>query len=137
MHEHDERNEAQASKTKEILVVEDHFDTAQMLILVLEGEGFIVMHACDAGKALQLLTAGLSDGHSRPDLILLDLTMSDLDPVEMIKSLEPDAVPPVIVMSAKPERVVAAAARDIGAVGIVHKPFSIDHLLATVKHALV
>lgn len=72
-------------------------------------------------------------------MILLDLSMPGIDPVAMVGQLskDPTTRPPVIVLSAKPERDVQTAALSIGAAAIVRKPFPIETLLQSIEAALI
>ena len=130
---------------KEILIVEDHVETAEMLTAILEDEGYTVRWVDRASEALELFPHPGKNGHDRehqdrpPDLILLDLTMPDCDPLEVVQHLSetPEDRPPVIVVSAKPTEAVEEAARTIGAAGIVFKPFPLDVLLQSIDAALM
>jgi len=129
----------QSSNGKRILVVEDHSDSAEMMKMVLEEEGYEVRWAETAGAALQILSppADAPCPHWQPDLILLDLSLPDMDGVEMIGWLRAagQTVPPVIVASARPVSSVEATARSINA-GVLPKPFDIDELLTGIEAAL-
>ena len=65
----------------------------------------------------------------------LTAAMPGLNPIEMVKSLGSEHMPPVVVMSAKPEYALTAAAKEIGAAAIVRKPFAIDDLLDCIEGA--
>jgi len=116
-----------------VLVVEDHTDTAQLVLTILEGSGYDATVVGNAEAAYKVLSQDTEQESAAPDVLLLDLSMPGLNPVEMVKRLGPEHVPPVVVMSAKPEYVVAAAAREIGAAAVVRKPFAIDDLLASIE----
>ena len=124
---------------KQILLVEDHPDSAEAIRLILETEGYQVRWAKTAKDALQALSGSVSlDSPASPDLILLDLMLPDMDGVQMIQQLITAGrdLPPIIIASAKPSQAVASAARAIGAAGVVRKPFSLDELLGCVAAAL-
>lgn len=122
-----------------ILLVEDHEDSAEMMMLFLESEGYRVHWVSTANAALELFsTAEPPDAAQRPDLILLDLTLPDIDGLEVgrrLKEIVPDA-PPIIIMSAKSAHAVQSAAQSIAAAGFVRKPFATDKLMASIRTAL-
>jgi len=139
MREHD----GQPGKArKQVLVVEDHEETAQLLTIILEDEGYEVRRARKANEALSICcTLPATDGESRapqPDLVLLDLTLPDMHYTEMADRLGEcqETAPPVIVISALPDGNVKAAAKTIGAAGVVRKPFSVELLLDSVNEML-
>jgi DNA-binding response OmpR family regulator len=125
---------ARPGAAKEILLVEDHLETAQMLTMVLEDEGYRVKSANRARSALDFLLPR----RCGPDLILLDLSLPDMDAAEMVSELRRARadVPPIIVVSAKTARSVEEAARLVGASGVLRKPFPIDALLECIEDAL-
>jgi two-component system response regulator ArlR len=115
--------------------VEDHADTAEMLSLILESEGYQVCSAQNATSALQILS-GTEAGEI--SLILLDLTLPDMNGDELIRTVRNRKImiPPVMIMSAKPAVSLEHAAQSIGAAGIIRKPFDVDSLLETVRNIL-
>lgn len=124
---------------KHILLVEDHEDSAEMMTIFLESEGYSVRWVSNALDALRVFSAMAADqGEQRPDVILLDLTLPDIDGIEVgrrLKQTVPDA-PPIIIMSAKSAQAVESAAQSIEAAGYVRKPFATDRLMASIEHAL-
>ena len=123
------------SNTKTILVVEDHADTAEMLSLILQTEGYHVIRAANAGAAIGIL--GGPEG-SRVSVVLLDLTLPDMNGDEAIRNLRNlhVHVPPTLIMSAKPAASLEDAAFSVGAAGIVRKPFDVQSLLVSIESAL-
>jgi DNA-binding response OmpR family regulator len=130
------------SARKQVLVVEDHEETALLVTIILEDEGYEVKRAKSAGEALRvccmLPTADAESPGAQPDLVVLDLTLPDMDYIEMARRLGEcrGTAPPVIVVSAMPDRNLKAAAHIIGAAGVVRKPFSVDTFLACVNRTL-
>jgi DNA-binding response OmpR family regulator len=127
---------------KQVLVVEDHEETAQLLTTMLEEEGYEVRRATRANEALSICCTLPADGDEygppQPDLVLLDLTLPDMHYSEMADRLGEcrQTAPPVIVVSAMPDRNLQAAAKTIGAAGVVRKPFSVELLLNSVNEML-
>jgi two-component system, chemotaxis family, chemotaxis protein CheY len=116
-----------------VLVVEDDDSVALVLADLLEEEGFEVKRANNGRSGLDLLEA------FRPQLVLLDLMMPVLDGWgfrAQQRQLAPDlAQIPVLVLSGA--RDARAAAADLGAAGVVAKPFEVDALTATVRRLLM
>ncbi len=147
MYEHTEKH---STAGKHILVVEDDEAIAEMLIMLLEMENYRVSWASTACAAIgmlssSILVAGQLPTHpymatqtTHPDLILLDLRLPDMDGTDMFRQLSQviHTLPPVVVLSAKPEQESESAARAIGAAGVVLKPFSIEALLASIDFVL-
>jgi two-component system, OmpR family, alkaline phosphatase synthesis response regulator PhoP len=113
-----------------ILVVEDESSIAHMLTMVLEMEGYAVLHANDGAVGLAMLA------QHRPDLILCDVMMPQLDGREFVAALETsadyDAIP-VIMMSAGLDHVEELNGK---VVAFIRKPFLIDVLLGVIRRAL-
>ena len=116
-----------------ILVVDDEADIAQLLHLNLTAEGFEVEVVTDARAAVP---GAMS---FRPDLVLLDVNMPDLDGLAVTRALRADALTAsasIILLTAKAsmdDRVVGLAA---GADDYITKPFDLDELLSRVRAAL-
>jgi DNA-binding response OmpR family regulator len=119
-----------------ILVVEDDRDTAEMLCVLLEEEGYGVVLSSNAHSVLAHLKGDGARPRLTPDAMLLDLTMPDFDPVEMVRQLKPGEQPPIIILSARTEEAVRSIADNIGAAGFVRKPFTIDELLSSIRQVL-
>jgi CheY-like chemotaxis protein len=111
-----------------ILIVEDDADLRAVEAEVLDTEGYDVRAAADGIEALEVI-----DRAGTPALILLDLRMPRLngwDLAARLRSRESLAHVPIIVVAA--HLTIAQEADAIGARAWLHKPVSIDHLLATV-----
>jgi DNA-binding response OmpR family regulator len=115
-----------------VLVVEDDDSVALVLADLLEEEGFEVKRAANGRAGLDLLKA------FRPQLVLLDLMMPVLDGWgfrAQQRELTPDLAQfPVLVLSGARE--ARATAADMGAAGVVAKPFEVDALTDTVRRLL-
>jgi DNA-binding response OmpR family regulator len=127
-----------AGASKRILLVEDHEDSAEMMIIFLESEGYTVRWVNNAADALSLFfSPAVADSAHRPDLILLDLTLPDIDGVEVGRRLRKVSnPPPIIIMSAKSAQAVASAAEAVEAAGYVRKPFAAEQLMLSIERAL-
>ena len=113
-----------------LLVVEDEEPTRRSLTNYLVRRGYRVDEAATGTEALRVW-----DAH-RPDLILLDLGLPDLDGVDVIRHIRRDAVTPIIVLSARGEERDKIAGLDAGADDYLSKPFSVGELEARI-HAVL
>jgi CheY-like chemotaxis protein len=115
-----------------VLVVEDNSDLREMLLIVLGEQGFKVTGAGDGRAALELLES------TRPDLIITDIQMPNLDGVGMIKALrkrpEMSGVP-ILIFSACRSELLSDAMR-AGANAAAPKPLPVDSLIRLVRSLL-
>lgn len=115
---------------KKVLIVEDEPDIAQLVKLYLEKEGFRTTVANSGIDALKLMKA------ERPDLLILDLMLPEIDGIEVCKKIRtvPDtALLPIIMLTAKAEESDTIIGLELGADDYVTKPFSPKALVARVK----
>lgn len=115
-----------------ILVVDDEPDIRELVRDILEDENYSVSMAEDAASARSALR------DRRPDLILLDIWMPDLDGISLLKEwAEGRGLPcPVIMMSGHGTVETAVEATRLGAYDFLEKPLSLAKLLLTVERAL-
>ncbi|WP_153812673.1 response regulator transcription factor [Streptomyces sp. SUK 48] len=113
-----------------VLVVEDDPQLVRALVINLRARRYGVDAAPDGATALRLAAA------RRPDVVLLDLGLPDMDGVDVIRSLRGWTRAPVIVLSARQASGEKVAALDAGADDYVTKPFSMDELLARLRAAV-
>jgi two-component system KDP operon response regulator KdpE len=113
-----------------VLVVEDEPQLARALTINLRARGYTVDAAHDGAAALRLAA------EKRPDVILLDLGLPDMDGVEVIRGLRGWTRVPVIVLSARQTSDEKVEALDAGADDYVTKPFGMDELLARLRAAV-
>jgi two-component system nitrogen regulation response regulator NtrX len=127
-----------APDRERVLVVEDDTAVAGVIRAVLEDEGYVVEVAGSADTVRDILLRGKHEPAAQTDVILLDLTMPGADPVDALMGLreQGETVPPVVVMSGMPDRLLENAAQSLGAVASVNKPFTIEELLQGVREAL-
>jgi two-component system, NtrC family, nitrogen regulation response regulator NtrX len=116
---------------RHILVVDDEPDIRNLVQEILQDEGFSVNVAENASKARQEIES------LKPDLILLDIWMPDVDGITLLKEWkENDHVSaPIIMMSGHGNVETAVEATRHGAYDFIEKPLSISKLLLTIKHA--
>lgn len=113
-----------------ILVVDDESQLTRVLRTGLTARGYEVRTASDGVTGFRQFTDW------RPDLIITDLAMPNMDGLELCRKLRSVSQVPVIVLSAKGEEKIKVEALDLGADDFITKPFGIDELLARVRAAL-
>jgi two-component system KDP operon response regulator KdpE len=113
-----------------IVIIEDDPQIRRFLRTGLESHGFET-HEADSGK-LGLVEAA----NRKPDLLILDLGLPDMDGVEVVKKIREWSTIPVIVLSARATETDKVAALDAGADDYVTKPFGLGELLARIRVAL-
>lgn len=113
-----------------IIVVEDEAQIRRFLRTSLTSEGYQVIEA-ENGKQ------GLAEAATRkPDLIILDLGLPDMDGVEVVKGVRSWSSVPVIILSARSQESDKISALDAGADDYLVKPFSVGELMARIRVAL-
>lgn len=120
---------ATSQMTAKVLLVDDHETVRDLLRLLLEGEGYEVTEARDGAEALAKVES------DKPDLLLLDLMMPEVDGEEVIKRMwkDDEAIRmPVIVVSAKYEA-LDSLYELIGRDNVFAKPFEPTKLLDRVR----
>lgn len=113
-----------------ILVVEDEPAIVQAVKANLAGHGFEVETAFTGEAALDSFEG------RRPDLVLLDLGLPDMDGTEVIQRLRSEANTPIIVLSVRGAERDKVRALDLGADDYLTKPFGVEELLARIRVAL-
>ena len=118
------------SDKQRILLVDDERQITRVLSRGLTAKGYDVHVAADGEAALQTF----SDWH--PDLIITDLSMPNMNGLELCRRLRAFSEVPIIVLSVKGEERAKVEALDAGADDYVTKPFGIDELLARIRAML-
>ncbi len=113
-----------------ILLVDDEKSIQDILSVLLQPAGYNLYPVSTAGEALQKFQL------TRPDLILLDLLLPDMDGKEVIKRLRGWTSTPIVVMSVRHDESEKIACLDAGADDYVTKPFTIGELLARLRAVL-
>ncbi|MFJ6485035.1 response regulator [Streptomyces sp. NPDC091682] len=113
-----------------VLVVEDDTQLVRALKINLQARKFEVETASDGGNALRLAAS------RKPDVILLDLGLPDMDGIDVIKRVRESSSVPILVLSARHTSEEKILALDAGADDYVTKPFSMDELLARLRAAV-
>ncbi len=110
-----------------ILVVDDETQIARVLRTGLKTHGYDVRVAADGISALETF----QDWH--PDLVVTDLSMPNLDGLELCRRLRLISELPIIVLSVRGQEKMKVEALDAGADDYVTKPFGMDELLARIR----
>jgi DNA-binding response OmpR family regulator len=117
-----------------ILVVEDDADLLELMTRVLEKEDFEVMTATNGREGLALASA-----RPKPNLIISDIMMPDMDGLEMVRAIkhDPNTKPtPVIFLTSKSTPQDLVAGIQAGARHYLTKPFRVPDLVAKVRSVL-
>jgi two-component system, OmpR family, KDP operon response regulator KdpE len=113
-----------------ILVIEDEAPIRRFLRASLESQGFKMLEAVTGEDGLQLATS------SKPDVLLLDLGLPDIDGLEIIRRIRGWSGMPIIILSARGKDADKIAGLDAGADDYLTKPFSVGELLARIRVAM-
>jgi DNA-binding response OmpR family regulator len=113
-----------------VLVVDDERNIVQLARLYLNNEGFHVEAAYDGRQALEKART------VRPDLIILDIMMPEVDGLTVCKELRKSSNVPIIILTARGDDVDRVVGLEIGADDYVTKPFNPRELVARVKAVL-
>jgi len=113
-----------------ILIVEDEPPIRRLLRTTLAAQDYRVLEAATGAEALAALR------HHRPDLVLLDLGLPDIDGLALIGQIRARGPVPIVVLSSRGEEAAKVAALDAGADDYVTKPFGADELMARLRAAL-
>jgi two-component system KDP operon response regulator KdpE len=111
-------------------IIEDDPQIRRFLRTGLEAHGFEI-HEADAGKSGLVMA-----GTRKPDLVILDLGLPDMEGIDVVKALREWTSIPVIILSARDLESDKVAALDAGADDYLTKPFGVDELLARIRVAL-
>src|SRR4029077_17199168 len=109
---------------KKILVVDDEPQITRVLRTTLTGSGYEVRTADDGHTGLRAAREW------QPDLVFTDVSMPNMDGIELCRQLRAESALPIIVLSVKGEEKAKVDALDAGADDYVTKPIGMDELLA-------
>ena len=116
--------------SKTILVVDDKANVVNLLSDYLRGNGYRVVTAANGREALYQAR------HEKPDLILLDIMMPELDGFEFMRVYRKERDTPVIVLTARIEESDKVIGLELGADDYVTKPFGMAELVARIRAVL-
>lgn len=113
-----------------ILVVDDDTALAEMLTIVLRGEGFEPYVVGDGTQALAAVR------ETRPDLVLLDLMLPGMNGIDVCRVLRADSGVPIVMLTAKTDTVDVVLGLESGADDYIMKPFKPKELVARIRARL-
>ncbi|MCK0209918.1 response regulator [Starkeya koreensis] len=113
-----------------VLVVDDEPAIHRFMAPALAANGYTALRADTGAQALALAV------NRRPDIVVLDLGLPDMDGKEVIRRLREWSDIPVVVLSARDREIEKIEALDLGADDFVNKPFGIGELMARLRAAL-
>jgi two-component system KDP operon response regulator KdpE len=113
-----------------ILVIDDEPPIRKLLRMGLNTQGYDILEASSGKASLELLA-------QKPDLIILDLGLPDIQGLELLRMLRArNESVPIVVLSSRGDEAGKVEALDLGADDYVTKPFGMDELLARMRAAL-
>ncbi|HCK87855.1 MAG TPA: DNA-binding response regulator [Erysipelotrichaceae bacterium] len=110
-----------------ILVVEDDRSVSNLITTTLKLNQYSYLRASGGQEAVSICAS------AKPDLILLDLGLPDMDGISVIETIRSWSQVPIIVISARSEETDKISALDSGADDYLTKPFSVDELMARIR----
>src|SRR5918998_6132910 len=110
-----------------VLVVDDDTALAEMLGIVLRGEGFEPTFCGDGNGALEAFRT------ARPDLVLLDLMLPGRDGIEVCRLIRAESGVPIVMLTAKSDTVDVVVGLESGADDYVVKPFKPKEVVARIR----
>ncbi|MET0577885.1 MAG: response regulator transcription factor [Ilumatobacteraceae bacterium] len=114
-----------------VLLVYDDERISEPLVRVLRNEGLEVEHAATGREAIAAV------GAQRPDLVLLDLTLPDLDGLDVCRRIRADHPDlPIIMLTARSDEVDVIVGLNAGADDYIAKPFRLAELVARIRARL-
>jgi len=113
-----------------ILVVDDEPPIRRLLRNTLTVQDYRVAEAATAAEALDSLQ------RDKPDLIILDLGLPDVDGMDLIRKIRARSPVPIVVLSSRGDEKGKVMALDLGADDYVTKPFGVDEVMARIRAAL-
>lgn len=113
-----------------ILVVDDETAIRRFLRASLAAHGHMIFEAANGGEAINGVVA------HRPDLIILDLGLPDIDGISVVRQLREWTTIPIIILSVRDHETDKIAALDAGADDYLTKPFAVGELMARIRVAI-
>jgi two-component system KDP operon response regulator KdpE len=113
-----------------VLIIEDDPAIRRFLRVSLAESGYRVIEVGSGREAIERLRL------DRPDIIVLDLGLPDIDGLDVIREIRQTSPVPIVVLSSRADERGKVAALDLGADDYVTKPFGIDELTARLRTAL-
>lgn len=115
------------TEAKRILIVEDDLDISRLLKLELEETGFVVSHRDTGMRGLSAVR------EEKPDLVILDLGLPDMDGAEIARRVRSNTETPIIILTAKDDVATKVDLLNSGADDYLAKPFNTKELVARIN----
>ncbi|MGH6881333.1 response regulator [Hypericibacter sp.] len=113
-----------------VLVIDDEPPIRRLLRTTLTAQDYRVIEAADGREGMSLLR------HEKPDILLVDLGLPDIDGLELIRMIRAESPVPIVVLSSRDDEKGKVEALDLGADDYVTKPFGMEELVARLRTAL-
>lgn len=113
-----------------VLIVDDEIQIRRLIKVSLEGHSYSVVEAANGKSGIDQVLA------HKPDLILLDLGLPDMDGKAVIKTIREWSTTPIIILSARDQETEKVEALDLGANDYLTKPFGVGELMARIRVSL-
>jgi len=110
-----------------VLVVDDDAALAEMLGIVLRGEGFDPVFCGDGSTALDAFRS------AKPDVVLLDLMLPGLDGIDVCRAIRAESGTPIVMLTAKSDTIDVVVGLESGADDYIVKPFKPKELVARIR----
>ncbi len=118
------------STPRKILIIDDDQEMCEMLYSFLAPHNYRVFLTFNAQMGLEYLD------EVKPDILLLDLTMPDMDGRDVLKIIRKVSDVPVVIITAYPQNIADIHLKDLKIEGYIEKPFSLEQVLNTIKHII-
>lgn len=116
--------------TKKILIVDDDPHIREVIVFTLEKSGMKTVQAANGTEALQVFAT------QNPDLLVLDISMPELDGIEVCKRLRKKSDTPILFLSSRDDEIDKIIGLEIGGDDYMTKPFSPRELMARINAIL-
>ena len=120
-------NAVESGSLGRVLVVDDDGALAEMLGIVLRGEGFEPVFCADGATAVQ----AFRDSH--PDVVLLDLMLPGMDGIDVCRAIRAESGVPIVMLTARSDTLDVVTGLESGADDYIVKPFKPKELVARIR----
>ena len=118
------------TEKEKILIIDDEKEIRKLLVVTLSAHNFMIEESENGNSGIT------KAAFFKPDLILLDLSLPDIDGLDVLKRIREFAKMPIIILSVRENENDKIIALDLGADDYITKPFGIGELLARIRAAM-